>query len=100
LGVIEERRVERRLGGRRRGVDEPRAELQLRRDVRGQQRDRVEAVRRVPLIRLVVALARVELGALDVAQRLQRLLREQLDPAARAPAQQMEALRLELLLEN
>ncbi len=52
----------------------------------GSERDRVEAVRRVPLVHLVVALARVELGVLDVGQRLQRLLREQLRPSRPCPS--------------
>ena len=78
----------------------PGRQLQLLRDVGGQQRHRIESVLDVPRQPVVGPLAHVELGRLDFGERAQRLLRKHLDPAAGAPREEVIALGLELLLDE
>ena len=60
----------------------------------------MEAVLHVPVDPLRGSLRREELGVLHIGERLQLLLRKELDPAAAAPAEQMEAFGLQPLIHH
>ena len=79
---LERQREVRRTGGR---VDQPGRELQLLRDVRRQKRDRVKAVRDVPLHPVLRPLAGEELRVLHVGERAQAASWRRPAPSRRCP---------------
>ena len=100
LGVAEHLEQKRRIRWAGRGIDHARGELELGRNVACREGDGTEAVRLVPLHHAVVTLTGEELGCLHVGERLERFLREQLDPTGAAPVEQLEAFGVQPLLER
>ena len=91
---LEQQRRERRG---RHGFDH--AGRQAGHDVGHRHRARLEAVRLEPLHHAIVAGRRVELRLLQIGDASARLLGEHLRPAAVAPVEQHEALRLDALAD-
>ncbi len=92
---LEQHRGERR---RRHGLDH--AGREPGHDVGHRHRARLEAVRLEPLHHAIVAGRRPQLRLLQLVQRADRLLREDLRPAAVSPVEQDEALRVDALRDR